>query len=89
MLEGQNIAKFTKTELREYEDSLKAYRDIKNSLDTAMEQGFEKGREEGRAEGADQQKLDTARMMLDNGEPVDKIALYTGLSHDEIENMRR
>ena len=97
MLEGQNIAKFTKTELREYEDSLKAYRDIKNSLDTAMEQGFEKGREEGRAEGreegraegADQQKLDTARMMLDNGEPVDKIALYTGLAHDEIENMRR
>lgn len=97
LFEEAEIAKFTKTELREYEDSLKAYRDIKNSLDTAMEQGFEKGREEGRAEGreegraegADQQKLDTARMMLDNGEPVDKIALYTGLSHDEIENMRR
>ena len=27
-----------KTELREYEDSLKAYRDIKNSIDTALEQ---------------------------------------------------
>ena len=30
--------------MRQIEDSLKAYRDIKNSLDTAMEQGFEKGR---------------------------------------------
>ena len=27
------IAKFTRAELGEYEDSLKAYRDIKNSLD--------------------------------------------------------
>ena len=28
------IATFTSEELREYEDSLKAYRDIKNSIDT-------------------------------------------------------
>ena len=29
------IATFTPEELREYEDSLKAYRDIKNSIETA------------------------------------------------------
>ena len=33
-----SVARFTPMELREYEDSLKAYRDIKNSLDTAKEQ---------------------------------------------------
>ena len=33
------IARFSRTELKEYEDSLKAYRDIKNSLDTAKEEG--------------------------------------------------
>ena len=33
-------------QLKEYEDSLKAYRDVKNSIDTALE----KGREEGMAE---------------------------------------
>lgn len=33
-----SVARFTPTELREYEDSLKAYRDIKNSLDTAKEE---------------------------------------------------
>ena len=32
---------------KEYEDSLKAYRDVKNSIDTALE----KGREEGMAKG--------------------------------------
>ena len=45
------MAKFTKQELKEYEDSLKAYRDIKNSLDTAKEEGRMEGREEGLAEG--------------------------------------
>ena len=45
------IAKFTPTELKEYEDSLKAYRDVKNSIDTALEKGREEGRVEGREEG--------------------------------------
>ena len=35
--EVAEIAKFTPVELKEYEDSLKAYRDLKNSLDTATE----------------------------------------------------
>ena len=33
--EEAEIATFTPEELREYEDSLKAYRDIKNSIETA------------------------------------------------------
>ena len=37
------IAKFTPVELKEYEDSLKTYRDLKNSLDTAEEKGEAKG----------------------------------------------
>ena len=41
------IATFTPEELREYEDSLKAYRDIKNSIDSARREG----RAEGLAEG--------------------------------------
>ena len=45
------IAKFTPLELKEYEDSLKVYRDLKNSLDHAEEKGYVKGHEEGLAEG--------------------------------------
>ena len=49
------IAKFTPIELKAYEDSCKAYRDLKNSLVTAkkegVKEGFKKGHAEGLAEG--------------------------------------
>ena len=100
LFEEAEIARFSTQELKEYEDSLKAYRDIKNSLDTAMEQGFEKGREvgreaglaegrvEGRAEGITSQRLDTARSMLADGLPLEKIMRYTGLSKEEIGKLK-
>ena len=64
------IAKFTPTELREYEDSLKAYRDLKNSLDTAEEKGEAK------------EKKSTIKRLLASGISVDIIAIATGLTHD-------
>ena len=41
------IAKFTPQEVREYEASKKAYRDIKNSTDTAKQEGKQEGLAEG------------------------------------------
>lgn len=79
------IARFSPTELREYEDSLKAYRDIKNSLDTAKEEGRAEGRVEGRAEGIAM----VAKMMYAKGMDIDVIASMTGLSTDEVESMCR
>lgn len=76
LFEEAEIARFTKTELREYEDSLKAYRDIKNSLDTAEE----KGRAEGRAEGL----TDVAKAMLAKGMDNAVIAELTGLPMDTV-----
>ena len=58
------------------EDSLKTYRDLKNSLDTAEE----KGRVEGRVE----EKLDIARKMKSKGFTAADILEMTGLSEDEI-----
>lgn len=43
LLEVAEIAKFSKEEADAYENSLKSYRDLKNSLDTAYEEGMEKG----------------------------------------------
>ena len=51
LFDEAEIARFNPQELHEYEDSLKAYRDIKNSIDTALELGREQGRVEGRVEG--------------------------------------
>lgn len=77
------IAKFTKVELKEYEDSLKAYRDIKNSLDTAEA----KGRAEGMAEGIAEGIVKVARKLLTMGMTADYIADVTGLSKEEIKDI--
>ena len=54
LFEESEIAKFTPLELREYEDSKKAYRDIKNSIDTAKREGIEEGMEKGIKQGIKQ-----------------------------------
>ena len=69
------IAKFTPTELKEYEDSLKAYRDVKNSIDTALEKG--------RVEGV----MQVAKKLLESGMDVDTVMKMTDLSKSEIEKL--
>ena len=51
LFEEAEIAKFTPQEMREYEASKKAYRDIKNSIDTAKQEGLAEGIEIGMAKG--------------------------------------
>ncbi|MFR7600106.1 MAG: Rpn family recombination-promoting nuclease/putative transposase, partial [Prevotella sp.] len=82
------IAQFSKVELREYEDSLKAYRDIKNSLDTAKAEGraegLVEGRAEGRAEGRSETLVEVAKNLLSIGTPIDSIMKATGMTEEEI-----
>ena len=47
LFEEAEIAKFTPQEKREYEASKMAYRDIKNSIDTAKQEGLAEGMEKG------------------------------------------
>ena len=84
LFEEAEIAKFTPTELKEYEDSLKAYRDIKNSIDTALE----KGREEGMAKGMEKEKISTARRLLSMGLSEEQVSTATELSLEEIQKLR-
>ena len=78
--EEAEIATFTPEELREYEDSLKAYRDIKNSIDTARREG----RVEGRLEGEAQEKKATIKRLLASSASVDIIAIATGMSEADV-----
>ena len=80
LFEEAEIAKFTPTELKEYEDSLKAYRDVKNSIDTALE----KGREEGKNSMA----IQIAKKMLDAGMDIETVMQITDLSKSEIEKLK-
>ena len=61
-----------KQKMREYEASKMAYRDIKNSIDTAKQKGIE--------EGMNQKALDIARNMLADGVDINLIMKYSGLT---------
>lgn len=69
----------TRTELREYEDSLKAFRDLRNTLDNA--------KQEGRAEGEKDKAIEIAKNLLEMGMPIDAIMKATGLSSEEVRNI--
>lgn len=49
----------------------------------ARQEGLQEGRQEGRQEG----KIEIAKIMLKDGESIEKIIKYTGLSKEEIENL--
>ena len=76
LFETAEIAKFSQSEYQEYEDSLKYYRDIKNSLDTAREEGERK------------KQIEIARTGLKEGLLVEIIMKLTGLSKEEIEKLK-
>ena len=80
LFEEAEIAKFTPQEMREYEASKMAYRDIKNSIDTATQKGF--------AEGMNQKALDIARNMLADGVDINLIMKYSGLTQEQIEKLK-
>ena len=68
-----------------------AYRDIKNSIDTAKEEGRKEGREEGRKEGREEgvakEKLATAKRLLGMGLTQEQVAKGTDLSIEDIERL--
>ncbi|MCC6411256.1 MAG: Rpn family recombination-promoting nuclease/putative transposase [Saprospiraceae bacterium] len=75
LFEAAEIAKFTPDEKIKYEESLKYYRDLKNVVDTSFD--------EGKAE----RSVEIARQMKSEGEPIEKIVRFTGLSTEEIKNL--
>ena len=84
LFEEAEIAKFTPQEMREYETSKMAYRDIKNSVDTAKREGIAEGMEK----GMNQKALDIARNMLADGVDLNLIMKYSGLTQEQIEKLK-
>jgi predicted transposase/invertase (TIGR01784 family) len=100
LFEIAEVSKFNPQEYQEYEDSIKYYRDIKNSFDTAREEGMKQGIEEGIEQGLEtgtqrglkqgieqgraEAKLQIAKKMLQKGLDQKTVAETTGLSIDQI-----
>ena len=83
------IAQFTPGERVAYEDSLKYYRDLKNSFDTAREEGIAEGKAIGEARGEARVTMKVAENLILMGENNEKITQVTGLSIEEINTLRK
>lgn len=75
LFETAEIARFNPAEREAYEDSLKYYRDVKNSLDTAREEGLQEGI-----------KIVAQRMLAKGFTPAE-ISEVTGLPESEIQQL--
>lgn len=92
LFEAAEIAKFTKTEYDNYEESLKVYRDWKNMIVTekkiSWEEGHEVGKEEGREEGIEEGKkqnaIEMAKILKEEGVAINIIVKSSGLTEEEI-----
>ena len=103
VFEQAEIAKFSSLELKQYEDSINAYRAILNALNTAKKESFEEGHEKGLAEGHEkglveghekglaegrqQEKTSIALSLKRSGVPVEVIVQATGLTEMEIRKL--
>lgn len=80
LFEVAEVAKFTREELLSYEDSLKYYRDLKNSLDTA----FEEGKMEGKMEGEVSKSIEVIKKGHSEGLSIEVLSKLTGLPVSEV-----
>ena len=98
LFDAAEIAKFDKKERYEYEESLKAYRDLFSVIETAELRGEKRGEEKGRAEGlkeglaqglreVERNKISTARKMKQLGMALADIVIVSGLSEEEIQQL--
>lgn len=79
LFEQAEISKFNPQELKSYEDSVNAYRDIVNAIKTAEKKKFAEGKAEGKAE--------IARAMLAKGMDMEVISELTGISIGELKDL--
>jgi predicted transposase/invertase (TIGR01784 family) len=94
------LSKLDRIELKDYQQSLKIYRDLKGVIDTAISEGLEIGEaigydrgvedgvKEGIKEGIKEGKLSVAKSMKLAGIAMEIIVQVTGLSETEIAELK-
>jgi predicted transposase/invertase (TIGR01784 family) len=78
------MAEYLQKQGSEVENMLYTEFNIDIAKEVWMEEGREDGIEIGEARGEARGKLETARAMLDYGDPIEKAALITGIPVDEL-----
>ena len=60
---------------------------IMNAAQRLIQQGVQQGMQQGMQQGIQQEKLGIARTMFQEGEPIEKVARWTGLSEASIRSL--
>ena len=81
LFDAAEVANLSRADRNHYEESLRKYRDLENSLSFSEQKGLRRGMEKGIQQG---QQLETARTALTNGLSVELTAKLTGLTEEEI-----
>jgi predicted transposase/invertase (TIGR01784 family) len=85
------LSQFSPEERKAYEDSIKYYRDLKNSMDTAriegLQEGLQEGLEKGEQLGIEKEKREVAKRMLAKGLEASLVAELTGLDLKDVDSL--
>jgi len=103
LFDQAEIANYSDDEYAAYEESLKYYRDLKNSIDTAFDEGVIEGELKGKIEGIIEGKIEgiiegevrgkiegkveTAIKMKKTGYAISDIVEITGLSIEKLKQL--
>ncbi|WP_439638116.1 Rpn family recombination-promoting nuclease/putative transposase [Spirulina sp.] len=90
------IAKFNPAQVRSYEDSLKYYRDLQNTIDTARDEGIDTGIQLGREQGIQigeergrvAAQAQIARNLLQAGMSDAQVMTATGLTPEQLAQLQ-
>ncbi|OUD12317.1 Rpn family recombination-promoting nuclease/putative transposase [Thioflexithrix psekupsensis] len=78
------IARFNPQQLEDYENSLKYYRDLKNVIDTAVQEATLEAEQRGR----ELEKLERIQLALQQGFSVEQIAKLFGVDESEVNRLK-
>ena len=82
-----DILSLTPEERKLYESRMKLKSDIATISEVQFKAGIERGKSLGLAEGSHQKALETARILKQLGDSIQKIAQATGLTQAEVESI--
>ena len=80
-----DILTLSPIERKLYESRMKLKSDITTISETQFSAGVERGLAEGEVKGSRQKALETARILKQFGDPLQKIVQVTGLTVQEVE----
>jgi predicted transposase/invertase (TIGR01784 family) len=85
--EVTDVDSLNKEERREYEHTLKVFRDLRGAMDGADLKGYRRGMEKGMEKGIEKGTLQIARNLKAMGLSMDIIQQATNLTDKEIQNL--